>query len=70
MYIMLRSNKIPDKIPDITNLATTTALTAIENKIPSVSKLFNKTGYNTKFSQTENKITTNYDHDKYIATLS
>ena len=28
---------IEDKIPDITNLAATTALTAVENKIPNVS---------------------------------
>ena len=30
------------KIPDITYLATTTALTAVENKIPNVSKLVKK----------------------------
>ena len=28
---------IEDKIPDITNLAATTALTAVENEIPNVS---------------------------------
>ena len=27
-----------------------------------------KTDYNTKISRTENKITTNHDHDKYITT--
>ena len=27
-----------------------------------------KTDYNTKISETENKITTDHDHDKYITT--
>ena len=30
---------IEDKTPDITNLATTNALTAVENKIPNISNL-------------------------------
>ena len=33
---------IDDKIPSITNLATTTALISFENKIPNVSNLFKK----------------------------
>ena len=33
---------ILDKIPDITNLATKTTLTAVENKTPSVSNLVKK----------------------------
>ena len=39
------------EIPDITNLATTTALTAVENKIPNVSNLVKKTDCNTKLLQ-------------------
>ena len=53
---------------NITNLATTTALTAVENKIPNVSNLVKKTDYNTKISEIENKIITDHDHDKYVAT--
>ena len=53
---------------NINNLATTTALTAVENEIPNVSNLVKKTDYNTKISETENKIGTDYDHDKYIIT--
>ena len=50
---------------NITNLATTTtALTAVENKIPNVSNLVKKTDYNTKISEIEKK---NTDHDKCIA---
>ena len=49
---------------DVYNLATTTAVTAVENKIPSVSNVV----YSTKISEIENKITTDHDHDKYITT--
>ena len=61
-------NKVKGKIPNITNLATSTALNAVENKIRNVSNLVKKTDYNTKISETENKITTDHDHDKYITT--
>ena len=33
-----KTKDIANKIPDITNLATKTALTAVENKIPDHSK--------------------------------
>ena len=33
-----------------------------------VSNLVNKTDNKTKFSQIENDVTTNHDHDKYITT--
>ena len=33
---MLTSKKIEAKIPDITNLATTTALTVVEDEIPDL----------------------------------
>ena len=59
-------NEIQNKIPNITNLATTTAVTAVKNKIPNVGSLSRKHGYNTKISETENKITTDHDPDKYI----
>ena len=52
-------------MPSISGLATTSALTALENKIPDASNLVTKTGYNTKLV----KLTRNdhdHDHDKYI----
>ena len=52
----------------ITNLATTTALTAVENKILNVSNLVKKTDYNTKTNNIEKKIT-DHSHDKYTATV-
>ena len=59
--------ELENKIPDVNNLATKTALTAVENKIPNVSNLANKTDYNTKVTETENKLT-NHNHDKYTDT--
>ena len=35
-------NEIKGEIPNITKLATSTALTAVENKIPSASNLVKK----------------------------
>ena len=47
-------NKVKGEIPSITNLATTTALTPVENEIPNVTDLVKKkTNYNTKISETE-----------------
>ena len=58
---------IEDKIPDVSNLATKTALATVENKIPSVSSLVKKTDYDTKVTEIENKLN-NHNHDKYITT--
>ena len=41
--------------------------TAVENKIPSVSNLVNKTNYNTKITEIKNKLN-NHNHGKYIDT--
>ena len=47
----------------------TTALAAVENKISNVGNLVKKeTDYDTKISEIKNKITTDHEHDKYIAT--
>ena len=42
-------------------------MTTVENKIPSISGLVKKTGYNTKITDIEN-ILNNHNHDKYVAT--
>ena len=49
------NNKITEiegKIPDISNLATKTALTIVENKVPNISRLVTET----ELSAVENKI--------------
>ena len=43
------------------------ALTAVEDKIPSVSSLVKKPDYDTKISEIE-KALTYHNHDKYITT--
>ena len=63
-----KNAKIEGKIPDVSNLATKTALTAVENKIPSVSNIVKKTDYNTKVTEIENKLNS-HNHDQYITTL-
>ena len=47
---------IVDKITSITNLATTAALTSVENKIPNVTDLAEKVNYDAKISQMEKNI--------------
>ena len=59
--------EVEGKIPDITGLATSSALTGVENKIRDVSSLVKKADYDTKISDIEKKIT-DHDHDKYITT--
>ena len=49
----------------ITNLATTAALAAVENEIPDVSNLVKNIDYDTKVNEIENK-NTDHSHDKYI----
>ena len=49
-----------------TNLATTTALIVVDNKMANVSKVFRKTDYNTKINEIENKVDTDHDHGKHI----
>ena len=61
-------NEAKSEILSITNLATTTSLTAVENKIANVCNLVKKPDYNRKIYEIENKITTDHDHDKYITT--
>ena len=51
----------------LSNLATKTALTTVENKIPSVRNLVKKKDYDTKVTEIENKLNS-HNHDKYIDT--
>ena len=48
-------NEVKGEIPSITNLATSSALTAVENQIPCVSNLVKKADYNTKINEIEKK---------------
>ena len=59
---------IEGKIPSISGLATTFALTTVENEIPNISSLVKETGYDAKITETAKKFT-DHDHDKFITTL-
>ena len=59
--------EIESKIPNITGLATNSALTAVENKTPDISTLVKKTDYNAKILDIEKKVT-DHGHDEHIAT--
>ena len=59
-------NEVKAEVPSISNLATTSALTTVENKISNVSNLVKKNN-NTKINETEKKII-GHNHDKYITT--
>ena len=52
---------------NISGLATTSALTAVENKIPSVNNLVKKADYETRVNEIEKKIT-DHNNNKYIIT--
>ena len=59
--------EIEGRILKISGVATTTALTTVENKIRDVSNLVKRTDYNTKINKFEKKITDHID-DKHITT--
>ena len=65
---MLKLLKQKVKIPSTNSLATTTALTGVENKMSDVNNLVKKNDYNIKINEIEKKIT-DHIHDKYITTL-
>ena len=56
---------IEDKMPSITNLTTTSALNAVENKIPNVSALIKKADYDAKISDIEEKDFITLDCNKF-----
>ena len=67
LITILKFIEIENKIPDISGLATKTALAIVENKIPTISGLVKKADYNTRITDIENKLK-NHNHDKYVAT--
>ena len=62
-------SEVKGKLPSITNLAATIAITIVENKIPNASNLVKKTDYNTKINKIGKKITEHDHSSKYITTI-
>ena len=60
-------NEVKKEIPSITNLPTTAALTAVENKIPNVSDLVKKLNYDEKASEIQKKYFTTSDYNKFTS---
>ena len=59
--------EIEGKMPSIISLGTSSALAAVETKIPDINNLVKKTDYNTKISKIEKKII-DHNYDKQITT--
>ena len=52
-------SEVEGKIPSITGLATSSALTVVENKIPGVSNLIKKTDFDAKLKRISDRVTSN-----------
>ena len=60
-------SEIENEIPNITGLATNSAFTAVENKIPDVISLVEKLDYDAKILNIEKNVA-DHNHDEYITT--
>ena len=70
----VKISEIIAKIPNIAGLATNTALTAAENKMPDISSLVKKTttkkaDYNSNISDIENKYIATADYNKFTKNI-
>ena len=59
--------EIEGKIPSITGLATTAALTVVENLTPNVGNLVKKTDYDAKIVDIESKYITKADYNEFTS---
>ena len=55
--------EIENRIPNISNFATKTALTNLSNTVPDISTLFKKIDYDTKIAEIESKYVSNTGFD-------
>ena len=55
---------VENKIPDISGLATISALTTVENKIPDLTNLVTRTDFDTKLKAASDRVTKN--KSKYL----
>ena len=67
-YLILLSHAVKGETPNITNLATTSALTVVETKIPSTINLVKKTDHKSKINECEMKIIDHDHSNKYLST--
>ena len=58
-----RITEVECKIPNISGLATKSALTAVENKIPDVTNSITKTDFDAKLKDISDRVTKNKSKD-------
>ena len=63
----VKISEIKSKIPTSSGLATSSALTAVKNKISDVNNLVKQTSIMQNLLKLKKKVT-DHDHDKYITT--
>ena len=56
-----------NKIPDISNFATKTAVTNLSNTVSDISTLIKKSNYDTKIAEIETKYVSNTRFDSELA---
>ena len=56
-------------MPNITGLATNSALTAVENEMPDVSSLVKKIDFDSKISEFEGRYITTADYNKFTINI-
>ena len=56
-------DKFEKEIPDVSGLATASALTAVENKIPDITSLIKKTDFDTKLKNISDRVSNNKSKD-------
>ena len=59
-----------NKIPSISGLTTTSALTEVENIIPDVGSLVKKAEYHAKITDIENEYITTADYNKFTKAVA
>ena len=66
MLVGQQKNCIPNKISDISNLATKTALTNLSNTVPDINTLILKSDYDTKIAEIKSKYVSNTGFDSKL----
>ena len=54
---------VENKIPDVSGIATASALTTVENKIPDITSLITKTDFDAKLKNISDRVTNNKSKD-------
>ena len=67
MMLLNKINEVKGEIPSVTNLATTSALTTVGNKIPNVSDLVKKSDYDDYESDYESNYFTTTDYNNFAS---